>query len=142
LQRSSLLERLYVNRSKERRAGEAAMALICLGPNAAPAFPQLGRLLTEGSLFGAGSSALAILREIGEPAVPTLAAAMTNKTSDMRLIIAMNLGIMGPKAHAAVPALESLLQDPQPGLRNTCIQAIESTTGKPSTNIPPSQVGP
>jgi hypothetical protein len=59
---------------------------------------------------------------------------MTNKPSRMRDVIAMNLGHMGPKALAAVPALNSLLQDAEPGLSNTCVRAIEEITGKPFPN--------
>ena len=98
------------------RAGRAAQALIVLGPEASSIFPQLGHVFTDGELFEGGTRALSILREIGEPAVPTLANAMTNKPSRMREVIVMNLGHMGPKALAAVPALKSLLDNPDPDL--------------------------
>jgi hypothetical protein len=141
LGRTRLLQHMCSDPRKEVRAGEAAKALITLGPEASPAFPELGRILTDGEFWGAGTTALSILREIGEPAVPTLVFTMTNKPSRMREVIVMNLNQMGPKASAAVPALKSLLQDPQPRLRFMCIQAIENITREPFPNIPPSQAG-
>jgi hypothetical protein len=136
LRRVSLLEQLCVDQTKELRAVDAGTALVTLGPEASPAFPELGRILTDADLFGAGTRALWILRKIEEPAVPTLAYAMTNKPSRMRDIIAMNLGHMGPKAMPAVPALKSLLGSTDPGLNSICIQSIEEITGKPFTNAP------
>jgi hypothetical protein len=49
--------------------------------------------------------------------VPTLACALTNKPNPMRLLIAMHLGDMGPKAIAAVPVLQTILASPEPELR-------------------------
>lgn len=143
LRRSAFFERLFVDPNKAQRADQAAAALICLGPEASPAFPELGRMLTDADVFGAGSTALHILTEIGEPAVPTLIYAMTNKPSRMREFIVINLGDRGPKALAVVPALKCLLQDPeQTGLSNTYVAAIEKITGKPYTNVPLSRAGP
>jgi hypothetical protein len=123
----------------EKRAGAAARALIILGPEASPAFPQLARVLAEDQLFSAGTRVIFTLGEIGEPAAPTLARAMTNKPCPMHFVIASQLGRMGPKAAAAIPALISLLGDPEPGLHEQCVESIKAITGGPVSNaLPPS----
>ena len=136
LRRSQYLSPQLIDDPHGLRGGYAGQALIILGPHASPAFPKLGRTLTDGEFWGVADRDLWVLRTIGQPAVPTLAAAMTNKPSRMRDIIAINLGTMGPQAAAAVPALKSMLADTNPVLRNIFIRSIEQITGQPFTNAP------
>jgi hypothetical protein len=69
LRRTSLIYKPFVDPNKELRAVQPAAAVISFGPKASIAFPELGRILTDADLFGAGTTALWILKDIGEPAV-------------------------------------------------------------------------
>jgi hypothetical protein len=89
----------------------------------------------EGKMFGPGGDAHWILREIGEPARPTLIATITNKYP-MRGRVINDLGHLGPEALCAVPTLKILVNDPDPEIRGISVDAIEAITGERFTNTP------
>jgi hypothetical protein len=124
-----------LHRQSYLRRGAAGKALIFLGPEASSAFPALSRLLMEGKMFGPGGDAHWILREIGEPARPTLIATITNNYPMRRRVI-YDLGHLGPKGLSAVPTLKTLVNDPDPGMRAISVEAIEAITGERFTNTP------
>jgi HEAT repeat protein len=79
-----------------------------IGPAALPAVSQLIKGLPYGDEFQRA------LIAIGPAAVPALAAALARDDDDLviRARAAETLGLMGPSATAAVPALQKLLEDP------------------------------
>lgn len=57
------------------------------------------------------SSAISVLGQIGQKAVPTLIDALEDQNPDVRTRAVITLGNIGPEAKAAVPALTSALKD-------------------------------
>ena len=115
------------------RAVAVTRALICLGPDASPAFPALSDLFITTTNFAVRTRCWVIFREIGIPAVPVLAAAAADKRSYTNDPIAAILILeqIRPPATGAVPALRILLQDPdEPNRAWALSNAISHITGQ------------
>ncbi len=103
--------------------GAAAQALGQIGPPAKDAVPVLVRALrdTDFEVRGyAGAALVAIdMQAAEERAIPALIAALrptaiSRSTREMMIAVAEALGVLGPKAEAAVPALEYRATDEGP----------------------------
>jgi HEAT repeat protein len=71
------------------------------------------------------------LARIGPEAVPQLIAALQNKEELFaRCHAAEVLGLIGPRAKAAIPALQAALQDEYDSVRSTAATALRKITGE------------
>jgi HEAT repeat protein len=84
----------------------AARMLQTLGPEAAPAAPELAACLWDSKV---NSVAVAALIAIGKEAVPALEIGLRNKNRVVRARSAQALGKIGPEAAPAVPRLTEML---------------------------------
>ncbi len=109
----------------------AAWALRQMGEDAAPAADALVKALGHADGIGWGASAMyargryhvaRALANIGESTVPAVTKALSDKKT--RLGAAMTLGLLGPKAKAAVPELVKLLADKDPVIRSGVALAL------------------
>ncbi|HVO33007.1 MAG TPA: HEAT repeat domain-containing protein [Elusimicrobiota bacterium] len=99
----------------------AAEILGKFGPKAKPAAASLVLMLRDPE-FQVHAAAEATLLQIGEPAIPYVAARLRKEDEGGRKILLRLLGKMGP---AAVPALvDHLQQDPSPYIRSDAADAL------------------
>ncbi len=70
-------------------------------------------------------TALMILAHCGEPALPVLQRALRDEDDHCRRVAAASLGIMGPEAREAVPALKAMQQDRDQLVRQAATEALE-----------------
>src|SRR5262249_5537051 len=103
-----LAARLSSISTRERR--RAARALGQLGPQAIPALPALIGAFCDGDLSGR-SGAVAAVSGLGAEAVPALLEALGENAPDLRRVVVVTLGEIGPKASAAVGPLREALTD-------------------------------
>jgi hypothetical protein len=103
-----LFEKLHRGNSAERRA--AIQALAPLGPEAAPAVPDLLRLLGSRDVSLREDAAVGLAR-VGRPAVAALVEALGREDADMRRAILVILATIGPDAVEAEAAVRDLLAD-------------------------------
>jgi HEAT repeat protein len=64
------------------------------------------------------------LRRLADVAVPALLESIAHYSPDIRKLAGFALGVIGPAAAAAVPALEEMLGDNRPMLRQTADAAL------------------
>jgi HEAT repeat protein len=69
------------------------------------------------------------LRRLADIAVPALLEGLEHYSPDMRKLSGFALGVIGPAAAAAVPALEAMLGDNRPMLRQTAAAALREIRG-------------
>ncbi len=101
-----------------------------IGPEAAHAIPALTKAMKDESGY-VRYGAVRALGSIGEAAVPALVKALDQR--NVRNAAVFQLGNLGPKAKAVVPALEKLLKDEQD---KTFRQAVEATLKKIQEKTP------
>ncbi|HEY5914907.1 MAG TPA: HEAT repeat domain-containing protein [Verrucomicrobiae bacterium] len=113
----------------------ARKALADLGPDAAPAIPQLAQMLKEGRNC---NSAAYTLANIGTNALPVLIDALTNGNPKARLDVAGAIGTprFGEAGEAAVPALVECLRDEDPYVRKNAIAALQAIPKRPDLAVP------
>jgi HEAT repeat protein len=113
----------------------ARRALADLGPEAAPAIPQLAQMLKEGRNC---NSAAYTLANIGTNALPVLIDALTNGNRIARLEAAGAIGTprFGEAGEAAVPALVECMRDDDPGVRGNAIAALQAIPKRPDIAVP------
>jgi HEAT repeat protein len=104
----------------------AVKALYDLGTNAAPAVPALIRVVLDADIsrFTYTSMAHATLLNIGEAGVPQLVAVLKSRNPRARAKAGMYLGVIGPKAGEAAPALGKALNDPNVSVRKEAVTAL------------------
>ncbi|HKS36385.1 MAG TPA: HEAT repeat domain-containing protein [Verrucomicrobiae bacterium] len=104
----------------------AVEVLYELGTNAAPAVPALIRINLDANLasFSYTSMAHATLLKIGEAGVPQLIAVLNSRNPRERAKAAAYLGVLGPKAGEAAPALGKALNDPNSAVRKEAVTAL------------------
>jgi HEAT repeat protein len=136
------LRRLLVvpggDRTKAKDVAQAANALRNFGPVAKSATPELLLVLrTEGDLFTLAqiTRALAAVAPGDSRAVQALIAQVNAAPARRRAFAAQALGLMGPAAKDAVPALVHLLKspgkrDPEPGAATTARAEAAGALGK------------
>src|SRR3954447_1249097 len=111
--------------TRERR--RAARALGKLGPQAVPALPALIAAFCDRELSVRGE-AVAAVSGLGAEAVPALLAALDENAPDLRRVVVVTLGEIGPKASAAVGPLREALADEW--LSSCAAKALEKITGR------------
>jgi HEAT repeat protein len=100
----------------------AALALARLGPAARLAVAPLVAALKSDKEDG--RLARAVLERLGVSAVPDLERALKEGDPTLRRAAAEVLGLMGPRAAVAVPALVKLLEDRDPAVAISTAQAL------------------
>jgi HEAT repeat protein len=100
----------------------AALALARLGPAARLAVAPLIACLKSDKEDG--RFARAVLERLGSSAIRDLEAALTESAPVIRRSAAEVLGLMGPRAAAAVPALVKVLEDRDPSVSIAAAQAL------------------
>jgi HEAT repeat protein len=109
------------------RSGAVA-ALHELGTNAVSAVPVLIRAALDLDLSNLSYSyaglAQATLMKIGEAGIPQFIAVLQDGTPAARAKAALHLGLIGPNAGAAAPALAKALNDPNDAVRNQAVAAL------------------
>ena len=107
---------------------EAVTALGAIGVPAAEAATDLACVLTAGTdgdeIYRRAAVSLGQIRAEAMLAVPSLTAALSNPTPEVRAAVATALGEYGPAAAAAVPVLVLLLQDRDDAVRTAAAAAI------------------
>lgn len=101
---------------------QAALAAGCAGPAAADLVPEI---IEAASAWGAHGPLASTVARIGPACVPHLVKALADSTSvEMRAALALALGRMGAAASAAAPALARILDDPDPAVTITAVDAL------------------
>jgi hypothetical protein len=128
---------LFYKNANHERADCAFLGLIALAPQAAPAIPDLARVMntTNSSSYWPGRAAL-LLVWIGKPAIPELAAAVTNTANPNRRTIIQGVGLSITNASLVRPVLTNLLLDPDPAIRAAAERALTNLAETGSTNRP------
>jgi HEAT repeat protein len=136
---ANTLRSSYKDRSHRKTLADQGW--IVLGPRAAPAVPELARILNGGEWASAQSAALA-LAVIGERGLDPLLAAVTNRACKYRIDVASALcravAGMGTNATRAGPTLVACLKDPDINVAN--MAAVGLGAGRkafdPKTTVP------
>ena len=84
----------------------------------------------------ASGSAARELIDIGEPAVPAVAALLTDAEPRVRLAAASTLWGLGTRMGAAVPSLADALRDPDAEVRLSVAMALESAGPRAAPAVP------
>lgn len=108
---------------------ETAQCLGQIGPVAAPALPDLMRLVeNQDELAWVRVATIQALGSIDPRSTETLSGVLIARLKDpngqVREAAARSLGLLGPGAASAVPALRDGLSDPAPAARRAAIQAV------------------
>jgi HEAT repeat protein len=111
----------------------ARQALAELGPEAAPAIPQLARMLNDGRTCNSAAWALV---KIGTNALPALVDALTNGNRYARLEVAGAISWFREDAEGAVPGLVECMKDEDPGARGNAIAALQAIPKRPDIAVP------
>jgi HEAT repeat protein len=111
----------------------ARKALAALGPDAAPAIPQLARMLNEA---GTGNSAAWALVQIGTKSLPVLLDALTNGNTNARMEVAGAIGWLREDAEEAIPGLVECMKDDDSGVRGNAIAALQAIPKRPEIAVP------
>jgi HEAT repeat protein len=74
--------------------------------------------------------AMDVLDRSGLPAITVLTAKLNHQEGSVRLDAVTALGEMGPKARAAVPALESRLKDKKGSVIQAAFEALKKIRGE------------
>ncbi len=136
--RSNRLVYKFMENTSERRAGEAEMGLAILGPQAAPAIPDLTRQMRKYAATNAALSAIRSLGCIGSAALPVLMAAVDEPQFPNRFAavatIAMNF--RGTNGLPALPLLVRSAGDSDSRVARASILALGTLHLEPQTTIP------
>jgi hypothetical protein len=95
------------------KANEARLGFLILGPDAAPAIPELVRIAINGTNVGSATWSVASLANIGPQTLPTLIAIAANTNAIGRLAAIHEIGNLGTNARPALPLLVKWLDDVQ-----------------------------
>ena len=105
-----------------------------LGPAAAPAIPELEKLLESPRH---SLRAVSTLQQIGAPAVDALVSALTNKDSEVRRNAALALMLLeGEERIKAVPKIVRRLDDADLRIRIQCAAALGRWNSQPQLAVP------
>ncbi len=132
-----------VTDEQERLADSATKALRVLGPQAAGAVPDLGRLMNAPEANRSAERATHALWYIGEAAFPTLLAGLTNQQTSVRLTAAEGIryiigkgGSLGTNGPLAASGLIQCLKHADEGLSLTAVRALATLTTLPDLAVP------
>jgi HEAT repeat protein len=111
----------------------ARQAFKGLGPDAAPAIPQLAQMLAEGQTCNRAAWALI---NIGTNSLPVQLDALTNGNNYARLEVAGAIGWFREAGAEAVPALIQCMNDDDSGVRGNAIAALQAIPKLPEIAVP------
>jgi HEAT repeat protein len=114
-------------------AQAARKALADLGPEAAPAIPQLARLLADVRTCNSAAWVLAI---VGTNALPVLLDALTNGNRNARVEVAGAIGMFREAGEAAIPGLVECMQYNDPLVRANALASLLSILKRPDLAVP------
>lgn len=136
--RSNRLIYHFMENRTERRAVEAELGLGILGPQAAPAIPELTRLMNNCAKTNCALSAMRSLGCIGSAALPALLTAAQDPRFPFRLAAVATLGMnfRGTNGLPALPVLARCAGDPDPRVVRASILALGALKLQPETTIP------
>jgi hypothetical protein len=121
--RRDIVYRVLLGRG-ELRLRAVRSAFEALGPEAAPAVPALARILSLTKSPVIGYRAAETLAGIGGDGLSALTNALADQRCPYRYYAAEAIGSMGDKAVAAVPTLLSVLNDPDPVVKDAATLAL------------------
>jgi len=132
------IHRLTRNRLRPRadramRATRAMMALRVLGPDAAPALPQLARHLAIPELSG---NAAWVMAFTGEAGLPYLLKGVTSSNQTLAVSCGNALAVSAHANPATTPHLVALLQSPDAPVRHLAAGSLIGVTSHPELTIP------
>lgn len=110
----------------------AAAGFEALGKEAAPAAPELIKLLNDEQTEYPAALALGA---IGQPAVPLLVQKLTNRSASMRMSVVQALNFMHG-AEDAIPDLLQCLDDPEPAVRGAAAITLGDMRKQPDRVVP------
>jgi HEAT repeat protein len=117
--------------SEEEVQSSAVFALGSIGPDAADSVDEIVKLLESGNDRFTTVCAWALVRiqpenkDNCQRAIPLLIEALDHERAFVRVEAASTLGMIGPEANEAIPALEKLSDDPDPDVREAAAEAIK-----------------
>jgi HEAT repeat protein len=111
----------------------AWQALAGLGPDAAPALPQLARMLSEGRVCNSAAWALV---KIGTNALPVLIDALTNGNRYARMEVAGAIGYLREAGEPAVPGLVEYIKYDDSSVRANAIASLQAMPKQPDIAVP------
>ena len=120
---------------KQTRALGAQRAFEALGPRAAGAIPELNRLIAGLSTNDTPHAVFA-LAGIGELALPSLCAALTNRQLQCRGVVGVAIASLGTNARPALPLLLQCAQEPNQNAAGGAIYALGKLHCEPDLVIP------
>lgn len=118
---------------RKDQLGLAFEGLFALGPAAAPAIPELGRLLERDETSWQASICL---HAIGPMAIPTLVRCLTNGTPRTRSRALLTLGDFGSDARQLTPLILSFTQSTNRFLADPALRVVSEVSERPADFIP------
>jgi HEAT repeat protein len=120
----------------QTKANEARLGFLILGPDAAPAIPELVRIAINGTNVGSATWSVASLANIGPQPLPTLIAIAANTNAIGRLATIHEIGNLGTNARPALPLLVKWLDDVQSQAASYAAGALGELRLDPATSVP------
>ena len=104
----------------------AFLAFYALGPQAKPAIPKLTRMLNDQNDPANAHAAAAVLGLLGDDGLRPLVAVLTNQQREpiLRSNVAWQISILATNKALAIPALVSILEDPDSDVRAAATNAL------------------
>jgi hypothetical protein len=128
-------------READYRSGLAIEGFRLLGTNALPALPDLTSIMNTGGTSAPARYALFAISHMGQPALPTIVAVITNTNHPQRAmavaVVGSTMWYLGTNAAGAVPALTQCLNDPDPKIANYARSALSFIAGERKPRDPP-----
>ena len=114
------------------------LAINLLGTNAAPLIPELVALMNGTTNRTTAVRIIAALSGLGAPALPHMAAALSNTNQTGRSAIPSYIFLMARDigTNACLPPLQAALQDPDPAVRTSASWALSKLAPDILTNTP------
>jgi hypothetical protein len=136
--RSALQDGPLADRN-ERRAYTAELALAALGPEAAPAIPQIAKVFNSTNQLVA-ERAYFVVCQLGATGLEILLPAAADESSPGRCMEALSaIGLMknlGTNANAVLPVLVRATRNNDPGIARVAAQALGMLRIEPATSVP------
>lgn len=127
-------------REAEYRSGLAIEGFRLLGTNALPALAELASIMNSGGTSAPASYSLISISHMGQPALPTIIAVITNTNHPQRgmavAVIGSTMWYLGTNAVSAVPALLQCANDQDPKIAKDARFALSFIGSSPAHLTP------
>jgi len=122
---------------RELRGYRAVRAFRALGSAAAAAIPELTDMIEGRVEIGERAFAVDALLNLGSAGLPAVATVLTNRANWLSppIYSVHRLGRLGTNARPAVPALQFLLTDPDPRIRDGATNALRQIEASASERV-------